>query len=97
MSEGDKVKSRATIDSDSDSDVSDSEFRNVAKRQKLDTSQVSWHHEYIAIHSMVNNHNCYRNHQGNPHHLLQVALLDQEMNGKMTIMMLGKGKSKFGL
>ena len=41
MSEGDKVMSRATIDSDSDSDVSDSEFRNVAKRQKMDPSQVS--------------------------------------------------------
>ena len=40
MSEGDKVMSRATIDSDSDSDVSESEFRNVAKRQKMDSSQV---------------------------------------------------------
>ena len=37
MSDSDKVKSQAVIDtSDSDSDVSDSEFRNVAKKPRLD-------------------------------------------------------------
>ena len=37
MSETDKVKSREMVNT-SDSDVSDSEFQNVAKRPKLDSS-----------------------------------------------------------
>ena len=37
MSDADKVKSQAMIDtSDSDTDVSDSEFRNVAKKPRLE-------------------------------------------------------------
>ena len=43
MSENDseRVKSKAMIDSsDSDSDMSDSEFQNVAKKPKLDLSRV---------------------------------------------------------
>ena len=37
MSDSDKVKSQAMIDtSDSDTDVSDSEFRNVAKKPRLE-------------------------------------------------------------
>ena len=42
MNESDRVKSKAMIDSsDSDSDMSDSEFQNVAKKPKLDLAGVS--------------------------------------------------------
>ena len=42
MNESDRVKSKAMIDSsDSDSEMSDSEFQNVAKRPKLDLPGVS--------------------------------------------------------
>ena len=41
MNESDRVKSKAMIDSsDSDSDMSDSEFQNVAKKPKLDLPAV---------------------------------------------------------
>ena len=38
MSDSEKRKSKATVDS-SDSDVSESEFRNVAKKPKLDSEK----------------------------------------------------------
>ena len=39
MSDSEKIKSKPVINSsDSDSEMSDSEFRNVAKRPKLDQS-----------------------------------------------------------
>ena len=42
MNESDRVKSKAMIDSsDSDSEMSDSEFQNVAKKPKLDLAGVS--------------------------------------------------------
>ena len=42
MNESDRVKSKAMIDSsDSDSEMSDSEFQNVAKKPKLDLAAVS--------------------------------------------------------
>ena len=41
MSDSQRVKSKAMIDSsDSDSDMSDSEFQNVAKKPKLDQNRV---------------------------------------------------------
>ena len=41
MNESERVKSKAMIDSsDSDSEVSDSEFQNVAKKPKLDPAAV---------------------------------------------------------
>ena len=41
MNESERVKSKAMIDSsDSDSDMSDSEFQNVAKKPKLDLPAV---------------------------------------------------------
>ena len=40
MSDSEKRKSKATVDS-SDSEVSDSEFRNVAKKPKLDSSSAN--------------------------------------------------------
>ena len=40
MMESSKIKSVAMIDSNSESDMSDSEFKNLAKKPKLDTEKV---------------------------------------------------------
>ena len=56
MSEDDseRVKSKAMIDSsDSDSDMSDSEFQNVAKKPKLDLSRVRIHNQDMKVTMMM--------------------------------------------
>ena len=56
MSENDseRVKSKAMIDSsDSDSDMSDSEFQNVAKKPKLDLSRVRIQNQDMKVTIMM--------------------------------------------
>ena len=56
MSENDseRVKSKAMIDSsDSDSDMSDSEFQNVAKKPKLDLSRVRIQNQDMKVAMMM--------------------------------------------
>lgn len=56
MSENDseRVKSKAMIDSsDSDSDMSDSEFQNVAKKPKLDLSRVRIQNQDMKVTMMM--------------------------------------------
>ena len=56
MSEDDseRVKSKAMIDSsDSDSDMSDSEFQNVAKKPKLDLSRVRIQNQDMKVTMMM--------------------------------------------
>ena len=85
MSDSDKVKSQAVIDtSDSDSDVSDSEFRNVAKKPRLDdqgtVSLLLNIGQLFSIFSFCRSLG--QDHQGNLLPLPRAVLLDLEMNGR---------------
>ena len=91
--ESPKKKSVAMIDSnsESDSDMSDSEFQNLAKKPKLDTEQVS----HGSMKTLSTFFVSLQNHaQGlpNDHHQAVVHPV-QEMNGMVKVKVLEKSKN----